>query len=138
MGFKTHRGKAVLVHILVLACFIAQILIGGQLGSLVSLAIAIAAGVIAYTSRAAATPWAATHHEQALRTLTIAFVGFTLLSLPTFIMSRDWPASVTEPIVLVMFWGRVIISLWAGVRSLVGLVLASMRKAVPHPRGMLI
>lgn len=138
MGFKTHRGKAVLVHILVLACFAAQILIGGQLGSLVSMAIAIAAGVTAYTSRADATPWASTHHEQALRTLTIAFVGFTLLSLPLFIMSRDWPADITMTITLVMFWGRVIISLWAGVRSLIGLVLASMRKAVPHPRGMLI
>jgi len=138
MGFKTHRGKAVLVHVLVLACFIVPFLIGGQLGSFVSLGIAIAAGVIAYSSRVDTTPWAATHHEQALRTLTIAFVVITLLSLPTFVMSRDWPADITMTIVSVMFWGRVIVSLWAGVRSLVGLVLASMRRAVANPTGLLI
>lgn len=138
MGFKTHRGKAILVHVLVLACFAVPFLIGGQLGRFVSMGIAIAAGLVAYTSRADAMPWAATHHEQALRSLIYAFVVTTILSLPVFIMSRDWPPEVLLTITQVIFWGTVIVSIWAGVRSLIGLVLAAMRKPVPHPRGLLI
>lgn len=138
MGLKTHRGKAVLVHLLVLACFAVTLVIAGQLGRFVSLGIAIAAGIIAYTSRTDAMPWAATHHEHALRTLMIAFVINMLLSLPLFVVSPDWPAPVLAGVQQVMFWGNIVVMIWAGVRSLIGLVLAGMRKPAPNPRGLFI
>ena len=137
IGLKTHRGKAILVHVLTLACFAVPFLIGGQLGRIVSLGIAIAAAVVAYSSRAEATPWAATHHEHVLRTLMIAYVILTVLSLPSFVVSRDfgdfWTAYSQ-----VYFWINLAVLLWVLIRSGVGLVLAAMRKAIPHPRGLLL
>jgi hypothetical protein len=94
-GFKTHRGKAVLVHALTLACFALPFLLGGlPFIRWIGIGLGIAGAVVAYTSRAEAMPWAATHHEQALRTLLIAFTGMMVLSLPSFVLSRDMPAEV--------------------------------------------
>lgn len=137
MGFKTHRGKAVLVHALTILCFLLPFLIGGQVMQLVGMALGIAAGVIAFSSRADATPWAATHHEQALRTLIIAFAITTVLSLPSLVLPRD-SVTVMGWYVTIVFWGNVLVLIWAGLRALVGLVLATMRKAVPNPRGWLV
>lgn len=137
MGFKTHRGKAVLVHLLTMACFAVQLLVAGSLGQLVGVGLAIAAGVIAYSSRMDAMPWAATHHEQAIRTLIIAFVATTVLGLPSLVVSREVTA-FWQYYALVYFWGTIIVYLWAGIRALIGLVLAMMRKPVPNPRGWLV
>jgi uncharacterized membrane protein len=138
MGFKTHRGKAVLVHILTLACFLAPFVIpGGQVIRFVSLGLGIAAAVIAYTSRHEAMPWAATHHEQALRTLLIAFLITTILGLPSFVVSRDLVA-FWDVYGLIYLWGSIIVMIWAGLRALIGLVLAGLRKPVPNPRGWLV
>jgi uncharacterized membrane protein len=137
LGFKTHRGKAVLVHLLVLASFAAPFLLGGQLGRIVALGIAIAAAVIAYSSRAEATPWAATHHEQALRTLMFAYVVLTVLSLPSFVVSRDL-VDFWASFSVIYFWTNIVVLIWVLIRSGVGLVLASLRKAIPHPRGLLL
>jgi uncharacterized membrane protein len=137
-GFKTHRGKAVLVHVLALACFALPYLIGGgQLMRFVGLGLGIAAAVIAYTSRGEAMPWAATHHEQAIRTLLIAFAIMTVLTLPSLVIPRD-SITVMSWYLPVYFWGNVIVAIWAGLRALIGLVLASMRKPVPNPRGWLV
>lgn len=137
MGFKTHRGKAVLVHALTILCFLLPFVIGGQIMQFVGLGLGIAAGVIAYSSRMEATPWAATHHEQALRTLIIAFAITTVLGLPSLVLPRDATA-VMGWYTLIYFWGNLIVLIWAGLRALIGLVLASMRKAVPNPRGWLV
>lgn len=136
-GFKTHRGKAVLVHALTLACFVVQFALGGQLGQIIGIALAIAAGVIAFSSRAEAMPWAATHHEQAIRTLIMAFVITTVLGLPSLVVPRDL-ASFWLYYAQVYFWGSLIVFIWAGLRALIGLVLAGMRKPVPNPRGWLV
>jgi hypothetical protein len=40
--------------------------------------------------------------------------------------------------VLVYFWGSVVVFIWGGLRALIGLVLAGMRKPVPNPRGWLV
>jgi uncharacterized membrane protein len=137
MGFKTHRGKAVLVHVLTIACFAVQFVVAGQLGQFIGIGLAIAAAVIAYSSRMEAMPWAATHHEQAIRTLIIAFVITTVLGLPRLVLSQEvtvfW--QYYGP---VYFWGSLIVFLWAGIRALIGLVLAGMRKPVPNPRGWLV
>lgn len=137
MGFKTHRGKAVLVHALTLLCFLLPFLIGGQVMQFVGLGLGIAAGVIAFSSRAETTPWATTHHEQALRTLIIAFAITTVLSLPSLVIPRD-AATIWGWYAPVVFWGGVVVLIWAGLRAIVGLVLATMRKAVPNPRGWLV
>lgn len=137
-GFKTHRGKALLVHALTLACFALPFLIGGgQLIRFLALGLGIAAVVIAYTSRPDAMPWAATHHEQALRTILIAFVATTLLSLPSLVIPRS--ATEIQSVYLpIYFWGGIIVAIWAGIRALVGLVLAGMRRPTFNPRGWLV
>jgi uncharacterized membrane protein len=137
MGFKTHRGKAVLVHLLTMACFAAPFIVGSGIGPLVGLGFGVAAGVIAYTSRLQSMPWAATHHEQALRTLVIAFAVTTLLLLPTLVIPSSAP-TVLASYGVVYFWGTVAVLVWAGLRALIGLVLAGMRKPVPNPKGWLI
>jgi uncharacterized membrane protein len=138
MGFKTHRGKAVLVHALTIACFALPFVPpGGQLMQFVGLGLGIAAGVIAFSSRAETTPWAATHHEQALRTLIIAFAFTTVLSLPSLVLPRD-AESLMRWYSLIYLWGTIIVLIWAGLRALIGLVLAGMRKAVPNPKGWLV
>ena len=137
MGFKTHRGKAILVHALTILCFLLPVVIGGQVMQLVGMGLGIAAGVIAFSSRMETTPWAATHHEQALRTLIIAFAITTVLSLPSLVLPRD-SATVMSWYGLIVFWGNIVVLIWAGLRALVGLVLASMRKAAPNPRGWLV
>jgi uncharacterized Tic20 family protein len=137
-GLKTHRGKAVLVHVLTIACFVVPFVLPlGGIERFVGMGLGIAAGVIAYTSREGATPWAATHHEQALRTIVFAFVFTTLLSLPGLVI----PRSATDIMVwysLIMFWGSIVVLIWAGIRALVGLVLAGMRKPVFNARGWLV
>lgn len=137
-GLKTHRGKAVLVHILTIACFVVPFVLPlGGLGRFVGLGLGIAAGVIAYTSREGATPWAATHHEQALRTIVFAFVFTTLLSLPGLVIPRS-ATDIMSWYSLIMFWGSIVVLIWAGIRALVGLVLAGMRKPVFNARGWLV
>jgi uncharacterized membrane protein len=137
MGFKTHRGKAILVHVLTMASFAAPFLVGASMGSLVGLGLAVAAGVIAYTSRFQSMPWAATHHEQALRTLLIAFALTTALLLPTLVIPRSL-VSVQASYGVFYFWGSIAVLIWAGLRALIGLVLAGLRKPVPNPKGWLI
>lgn len=137
MGFKTHRGKAVLVHLLTIACFVVPFFVGGQAGQFVGLGIAIAAVVIAYSSRPDAMPWAATHHEQAIRTLVFAFIITTVLGLPSLVVSERVTA-FWGVYGQVYFWGRIVVLIWAGLRALIGLVLALLRKPVPNPRGWLV
>lgn len=140
MGFKTHRGKAVLVHLLTIAAFVVPFflmgVIGGQAAQLVGFGIGLAGVLVAYSSRETATPWAATHHEQGLRTIIIATVLITVLGLPGLVIQQDIVAfwRVYNPIA---FWGWVLIVLWGGLRAVVGLFLAGMRKPVPNPRGWL-
>lgn len=139
IGLKTHRGKVVLVHVLTLACFLAPFVLGVvPLIRFISLGLGIAAAVIAYSSRFEAMPWASTHHEQALRTLLISFLITTVLGLPSYLLSRDTPANIMNIYSMIYFWGSIIVLIWAGLRALIGLVLAGMRKPVPNPRGWLV
>jgi hypothetical protein len=141
MGFKTHRGKALLVHVLTIACFVVPFFligfIGAQAAQLVGFGIGLAGALLAYSSRETATPWAATHHEQAVRTIIIAAVLITALGLPGLVIQQDvvsfW--TIYNPIA---FWSWVIIVLWAGLRAVVGLVLAGMRRPVFNARGWLL
>lgn len=141
MGFKTHRGKALLVHALTIACFIVPFLIasavGPQLAQLIGFGIGLAGVLLAYSSRDGATPWAATHHEQALRTIIIGAVIMTIFSLPGLVVQPSVRAfwTIYSPIA---FWGWVAVVLWGGLRAVVGIVLAGLRRPVFNARGWLL
>jgi uncharacterized membrane protein len=138
LGFKTHRGKAVLVHLLVVATYACAFFFpfpapaGAPLvmvvASCVSLALAFATIALAMPNRYQGMPWAATHHEHAIRTLMIGFVLWMLASALTYI---------SVALAFVAFWTRIGVLLWAAIRSCAGVVLALMRKPIPHPKGWL-
>ncbi len=138
LGFSTHRGKAVLIHLLTIGTYVCAFFfpfppppgspIVLYVAGCITFALAIIAVTIAMPNRYAGMPWATTHHEQAIRTLLIGFVLWTLSSALTYI----------SPIfVAVAFWAQVVIMLWAILRSGVGAVLAFMRKPIRNPRGLL-
>lgn len=141
-GLSTHRGKAVLVHVLTLAGFALSFLFPGPPLSWLALAVGFSAAAIAYSNRAEAMPWASTHHEHAFRTLLIGFALITLLRLPAYFMPREIADETTMQIVQtasqVIFWATLAVLIWVALRAIIGLVLASLRKPIPHPRGMLI
>lgn len=136
MGFKTHRGKAVLSQLLTLVVFAVNVslpfLLGGtpyyMIGWVVGIALAVAAALIAFTNRGSSNPWANTHHEHALRTLIIGWVIWTLGSMLAFVHGS---------LGIVTLIVHVVIALWAILRAGVGVVLALMRKPIPNPRGWL-
>ena len=137
--FKTHRGKAVLVQLLTLATYVAAFLfpfpsppgapIQVVLASCVSLALALAAVALAMPNRYDAMPWATTHHEHALRTLIIGFAIWTIGSALSF---------VNGALIIVGFYTRIVVVIWAVIRAGVGLVLALMRRPVWNPKGWLL
>lgn len=130
MNLQSQRGRAILVQLLVLACFVTTFLFVTPPQSYIGLAIGVAALAIASSNRMDGMPWARTHHEFALRTIIIAAAGLTLLSLLLFI-----PGGA---LTMVWFWGRIVIVIWAGLRALIGLGLAIFRRPIPNPRGPLI
>lgn len=138
IGLKTHRGRVVLVHVLTLLCFGLPWLISFPYMNYITLAIGIAAAFVALVSRANATPWAATHHLQAIHTLIIAMVINMLMGLPEYIFMSESIGAFAETLAVYVFWGNVIVSIWALLRAGIGLVLAVLRRAVPNPRGLLI
>jgi uncharacterized membrane protein len=140
MGFRTHRGKAVLVHILTILSLVIPWTLTAVLpfAGILALGVAVGAGLIAISSRNDAMPWAATHHEQALRTLIIFFAVTTIAQLPAFILPPGTSAQIAASLGLFVFWVSVLATIWAGLRALIGLVLALIRKAVPNPRGLLV
>lgn len=127
-GFKTHRGKVVLAHVLTIAAFVVNFLLRAPPASFIGLAIGVAAVVLVYSNRGAAMPWANAHHEYALRTLMIGYAIWVLASLLTL---------VSGALFLYTLYIQLAIGLWAVVRGLIGLVLGAMRKPIPNPHGWL-
>ncbi len=129
MGFKTHRGKAVLAHLLTLAAFALNWFLPTGPLSLIGMAVGIAAVVLAYSNRGEGMPWAATHHEHALRTLIIGYSIWVLGSLLIYISRFLGLATVFVHLAIVI---------WAGLRAAIALALALLRKPVPNPKGAFI
>jgi len=137
LGFKTHRGKAVLSQLLALLAFafnfaVPFLFAGTQfytIGWIAGLALAIAAGFFAFTNRGGSNPWANTHHEHALRTLIIGWAIWTLGSMLGYIHGA---------LAVGTLFVHAIVALWAIIRAGIGLVLALMRKPIPNARGWLI
>lgn len=145
-GFKTHRGKALLVQFLTFLAFLlnlfgavsGQILMGllgvdfGQFQIVLwiaSIAISIAAVALAFSNRGQGMPWANTHHEHALRTLILGYSIWTLGSALSYINGILGVATIFIQLAVVI---------WAIPRALIGMALASARKPIPNPRGWFI
>jgi uncharacterized membrane protein len=138
-GFKTHRGKAVLAHLLTIVAYVLAIVFPAPPLSYIALAAAVAAVLFVFSNRGEAMPWANTHHEHALRTLVIGNVIITLADvIAMVVVSPLTPGGIQQNMLLFAFWTRVVIVIWALLRALIALALAGMRKPVPHPRGWFI
>ena len=129
MGLKTHRGKAVLAHLLTLAAFALNWFYQAPPLSLLGAGVGIAAAALAYSNRGEGMPWAATHHQHALRTLIIGYSIWIFGSLLMYI------SRFLQPATLLVYLA---VALWAGLRAVIALVLAVQRKPVPNPRGWLV
>lgn len=143
-GFKTHRGKALLVQALTILAF-ALNLVGAAAGQIlfagadiglarmivwiVAIGVSIAAGLIALANRNAGMPWANTHHEHALRTLFIGYAIWTVGSALSY---------VNGMLAIVTIFVQLAVAIWAILRALVGFVLAMGRKPIPNPHGWFI
>lgn len=128
-GFKTHRGKAVLAHLLTIAAFAVNFFVRMPPWSFIGLVVGLAAFLLVYSNRGQAMPWANTHHEHALRTLIIGYSIWILASLLTLISGA---------LFTITMYIQLAVLLWTGVRALIGLVLAIMRKPIPNPKGWLV
>ena len=144
-GFKTHRGKAMLVQALTFIAFAinllaaaagmlllpaASFLVQSQVVFwIVGMGISIAAALVAIANRDQGMPWATTHHEHALRTLIIGYAIWTLGGLLAYIHGSLFIATM---------FIQLAVAIWAGLRALIGLVLAFSRKAIPNPRGWFV
>lgn len=129
MGFKTHRGKVVLAHVLTIAAFSLNFFLRTPPLSFIGMIVGIAAVVLVYSNRGQAMPWANTHHEHALRTLII---GYSIWVLGTVLML------INGALAIVSFYIQLAVLIWAGLRAVIALVLAAMRKPVPNPHGWLV
>lgn len=129
LGFRTHRGKAVLVQGLTLAAFACNYFLPSAPWSFVGMGIGIAAFALAYSNRGQGMPWANTHHEHALRTLLIGYSVWILASMLTYVSSM---------LMLATLLIHIVVAIWAGLRALIGGVLAALRKPIPNPRGILV
>ena len=129
LGFKSHRGKAVLVHLLTLTAFALDFVFPTGIESYIGMAVGLGAAFLAYSNRYDAMPWAATHHEQVFRTLLLGFSIWTIASAMTFINGALGVVAVYIHLAIIV---------WAAIRSGVGLVLALMRRPIWHPKGWLL
>jgi uncharacterized membrane protein len=129
MGFKTHRGKVVLVHLLTIAAFTLNLFLNMPPYSFIGMIVAIAAIALAYTNRGQAMPWANTHHEHAVRTLVIGYAVWVLAGLLGYIHGA---------LAVFTWFIYLAVAIWAGLRAGVALVLGVMRKPVPHPHGWFV
>ena len=138
-GFKTHRGKAVLAHLLTIAAFALNLVFPAPPMSYIALAVAVAGFFFVYSNRGAAMPWANTHHEHALRTLVIGYSILTLLSLLGMLVSTPLSLpQVRDGVAQFAFWASLATILWALLRAAIALVLAALRRPVWNPRGWLV
>ncbi len=129
IGFKTHRGKVVLAHLLTIAAVALNVAFRVPPLSFIGLAVGIAAVVLVFSNRGQGMPWANTHHEHALRTLII---GYSI-----------WAIGGVLPLIhgslaIVTLFIQLGVALWALVRAVIALVLGIMRRPIPHPHGWLV
>jgi len=129
MGFKTHRGKVVLAHLLTIGAFTLNLIFGAPPLAYIGIGVGVAAGFFVYSNRGATMPWANTHHEHAMRTLIFGYSIWVLASALTLINGA---------LLTITVYIQLAVAIWALIRALIALVLGVMRRPVPHPHGWLI
>lgn len=129
LGFKTHRGKAILVQVLTLAAFALNIFLSAPPWSFLGMGVGVGAFILAYANRGQGMPWANTHHEHALRTLLIGYSVWLLGSLLSYL---------SPYLALATLLVHIVTAIWAGLRALIGAAFAALRKPIPNPRGILV
>jgi uncharacterized membrane protein len=128
LGFKTHRGKAVLVQLATIAAFTLNLIFPTPPLSYLGMAVGIGAFALAYSNRYTGMPWAMTHHEHAVRTLMIGYAIWVIASLLTLVYG---------PLAIVAFYIHLGVIVWALIRAVIGVVLAMMRRPIPNPNGVI-
>lgn len=137
-NIASHRGRAVLVQLLTLAAMALNFMLAGPL-SWVAWGVGVAAVAIAASNRQSAMPWAATHHEHALRTLVIGFAVSSLSTMLLYVLQLSGvPAAIIAPLTIGWFWLQIAVLIWVAIRAGVGLILAIIRHPIWHPRGILL
>ncbi len=143
-GLSSHRGKAVLVQAMTLAAFSLEFALqffapfratplGGLVG-LLPMVVGIIGVFVAVANRRDAMPWATTHHEHALRTLMF---GFSIIFVAQLVLGMLL-GSFVPGMGLVILGITVAVLIWVAIRAGVGVVLAVLRKPIPHPKGIFL
>jgi len=128
LGLKSHRGKAILVQAMTLTTFILNFFFPDPPLSFLALGVGVAGVAVAASNRDEAMPWARTHHEHALRSIVVGFAISVLASL----------LSLVPPLAVATRYIIIAVLIWAGLRAVIGLVLAALRRPIPHPTGIFI
>lgn len=128
-GFDLQRPqhKVFLVHALTLATFAVYGFFTTPITYL-GLGLGVAAVAIAASNRAQGMPWAATHHEFALRTVLIAGAVWMLSGLLLILPGAG----------AVVFGVQWVTLAWVAVRVAAGFIRALLRRPTPNPRTPLI
>jgi uncharacterized membrane protein len=126
------RSQVQLVHALTIGSF-AIMLLGTQFVDWIGMGLGVAALMISVSKRDEGVFWARSHFEFALRTLIIAAVGWTLLSLFGIVIG-------IIPLVgpFVVFAAKAVVLVWVVVRSGFGFLRASDTKIIDNPVSWLI
>jgi hypothetical protein len=133
-NLQSHRGKAVFAQALTLTAFALAFAFPSPPLYYLGLAVGIGAFAVAHSNRGDGMPWARTHHAHVVRTLLLGSSLLILLSLVYLFPQLTQLPYVKE----VLFWARLAIYAWAGLRALIGLGLAIIRRPIPNVRGFVI
>ena len=126
------RSQVQLVHGLTIGSF-AIMLLGTQFVDWIGMGLGVAALMISVSKRDEGVFWARSHFEFALRTLIIAAVGWTLLSLFGIVIGI---IPLVGPIVV--FLAKAAVLVWVMVRSGFAFLRASDTKIIENPVSWLI
>lgn len=126
------KSQVQLVHGLTIGSF-AIMLLNAPFVDWIGLGLGAAALVIAVSKRDEGVFWARSHFEFALRTLIIAAVGWTVLTLIGFVIGL---IPFVGPMAVLA--ARVVIVGWVVIRSAFGFLRASSTKVIDNPITWLI
>lgn len=126
------KSQVQLVHGLTIGSF-AIMLLNAPFVDWIGLGLGAAALVIAVSKRDEGVFWARSHFEFALRTLIIAAVGWTLLTLIGLVIGL---IPFVGPMAVLA--GRFVIAGWVVIRSAFGFLRASSTKVIDNPITWLI
>jgi uncharacterized membrane protein len=126
------RSQVRLVYGLTIGSF-AIMLLGTQFVAWIGMGLGVAALMISVSKRDEGVFWARSHFEFALRTLIIAAVGWTILSILGLVIGII--PFIGKPII---FLAKAAVLVWVAVRSGFGFLRAHDTKVIENPVSWLI